>query len=167
MVLFCILERSDAYLIQVLGHEAFSDPQLLEIIYSNWPELLTPLAIAPGAPATMESVKAARDGGVIPLTTLGNGFVAVPRGSGFTTSGHSFRALRLATEWADVTSRWEECVGEALPELLDASRERGNVVPDSIRIELDLDHGRWSAVLWEIESRLNLPGPPPELDLPA
>jgi hypothetical protein len=167
MVLFCILEPRDAYLIQVLAHEAFADPVLLEIVFANWPQLFTRLPLAPGAATTREKIKTAHSGGIIPLTTLANGFVAVPRGGGFATSGHSVRALQLATEWADVTSRWEDCVQDALPELLDAARARSAVIPASIRVELDFDGGRWSAIHWEIESRLYLPGPPPGLELPV
>jgi len=165
LVLFCILDPHDAYLIQVLDHDAFSDPELLEIVHANWPSLLRPLAIDPGDPQTREKVAAARASGILPITGLRGGFVAVPRGGGFTTSGHSFRALRLATDWADVTSQWEECVRQALPELLAAARERGDVVPDAIRVELELDKGSWSAVLWAIESRLHLPAPPAGLRL--
>jgi hypothetical protein len=170
LVLFCILDSRDAYLIQVLDHESFSEPELLEIVYANWPHLLAPLALEPGEPPTRDRIKAARAGGLTPITALRTGFVAVPRGGGITTSGHSFRALRLATEWAEVTSRWEECVRDRLPELLAAARQRGDVVPDELRIELDFDpdERRWVAIHWEIESRLNLPGPPPGLEpLPA
>ena len=165
LVLFCILDPEDAYLIQVLDHDAFSEPALLEIVYADWPHLFTPLALSPGAPPSKGKIRAARDSGIVPLTTLANGFVPAPRGGGYTTSGHSFRALRLATQWADVTSQWEDCARKALLELLDAARARREVIPGKIRVELAFDDGHWSAIYWEIESRLELPEPPPELML--
>jgi len=65
-----------------------------------------------------------------------------------------------------LTSQWEDCARRALPELLDAALARRAVIPSAIRVELDCDDGRWSAIYWEIESRLELPEPPPELSLP-
>ncbi len=165
-VLFCILDPEDAYLIQVLDHDAFSEPALLEIVYANWSQLMMPLALYPGAPPAKAKIREARESGVVALTTLANGFVPAPRGGGYTTSGHSLRALRLATQWADVTSQWEDCARQSLSALLDAARGRRAVIPEAIRVELDFDDGRWWAVYWEIESRLELPEPPPDLTMP-
>lgn len=166
MVLFCILDPDDAYLIQVFDHEAINDAVLLEIVRANWPHLLTPLPLHGGPAASKENIKAARESGVVPLTTLPDGFVPASRGGGFTSSGHSLRALRLATDWAKVTSLWEDCTQEALPEIVEAAHARGAAVPDVIRVELDFEDGDWSALHLGIDSRLMLPPPPDGMRLP-
>src|ERR1051325_1385424 len=65
-VVYCIFKPDDVYIIQVMSHE-FYDPELLEIVNANWPELLTRLSLhsarTPAGdvdPSTRASVKAAR-----------------------------------------------------------------------------------------------------------
>lgn len=91
-LLFAWLEPAAWHFIDVRDHSALDDPDLLEIVLANWPELLQPhRSIFPGRGdrLTAAQIREARRAGLQPLFPLSDGHVYLPRGGGLTTAGGS------------------------------------------------------------------------------
>jgi hypothetical protein len=97
-LLYALVEPDDIYLVDVLGHTAMADVNLLEIVLANWPVLLRELVGLRGSydgqNPTADELQSARRTGVQCLVTLSNGKVYGPRGGGVTTArGSSGRVV--------------------------------------------------------------------------
>lgn len=93
-LLYVCAEDDALYLIDIRGHVAMADVELLEIILRNWPALLEDW-VAPwirrreddrSAPSA-EEIDRLRRGGVMTYVTLSDGKAYLPRGGGVTTAG--------------------------------------------------------------------------------
>jgi hypothetical protein len=182
-VVYCIFKPDDVYLIQVMSHE-FYDPVLLEIINSNWPELLSRLPLYPPvtpeggiANSTRDSVKAARAPRVprghppyssrsplddcpplmVPVT-LRDGTVLMPPGLGFATSGHSLSTRMAVIKWKRKLQQWEMYLREILQRIVECAQERGVAVPPRITFVLRYDESsaKWVADSAELRTTAHL-----------
>lgn len=106
-LLFAVFRPGDAYLLQILTHESWTDVSLLEVIVRNWPDAgllagsISGLALA--EPITPEDRKRFRRGGVATPVEV-DGKLYLPRGQSTagTALDHATRAnMLMATlgEW--------------------------------------------------------------------
>lgn len=110
-LLFAVFTQEEAYFLDVLGHYAFGDARLAEIILGNWPDsgLLIALdSILPGEEWTNKERRELRKNG---MATTFNVYGTVYTGSGFISSaGYSQRAVRAAAQIYRIVSAMQECV---------------------------------------------------------
>lgn len=103
-------EPATLHFIDVRGHDAMADLDLLEIVLANWPALLHFLpSISGGKAPSAAEIIAARRVGVTAFFPLSNGRVPFPRGRGVTTAaGSSVRAVERADRVLDEARCFEE-----------------------------------------------------------
>jgi hypothetical protein len=93
-LLYVLVQRDALYFIDVRGHGAMADVDLLEIVLANWPALLRPLpGIHGGQRLSGKDIADARRAGLQVIMTLSDGQAYAPLGGGITTArGSSLRA---------------------------------------------------------------------------
>ncbi|UPL51270.1 hypothetical protein [Hymenobacter sublimis] len=96
-VLFAWVANNAVYMLGLYPHGAWSQQEVLQVLYRNWPALLSPYTIK-GASLTHvltdQEVAQARKAGVTVAFQVAEGVAVVPPGGGMPTSKHSFRAVR-------------------------------------------------------------------------
>lgn len=181
-VVYCIFRPDDVYFIQIRPHD-FCDPELLEIVNSNWPELLSRLSLYPPTTpegdivsSTRDSVKVARAPRVprghssysrsplddcpplvVPVT-LRDGTVLMPPGLGFATSGHSLSTRMAVINWKRKLQQWEMYLREILENIVECAKKRGVVAQSRIAFVLRYDEARskWVADSAELQTTAHL-----------
>jgi hypothetical protein len=156
-LVYAIFEDDDVYFIQVIDHDAFCEPELLEIVHANWPSLLTRLALYGGTPPTADRVRAARNAHVVSPVTLKDGTVVAPRGGGRVLNGQSVRARSVVAKWRGLTEQWEGIVREEVDRVISTAQENGIPIPDQIDFVLWENESRWHAVAPALQGGLILP----------
>lgn len=128
VLLFAIVHPDDLYVVAVGNHRSWTDRQLLEIMYANWPSLFAGRVLPLHAPPTELSdadYKKARNAGVMVLLTLNNGLVIAPPGGGSATSRRSVEVTRAAVRLAQEAATLESQVLARLPEIREVIESRG------------------------------------------
>lgn len=107
-VLFARLEQDDAYLVDVLRHDTFTEVGLLKTLHAHWPEVLAPyLLVAAGGldqavEPTNEVVEHVRRANANVFHELAPGKIYCSPGGGYTTDGTplsaAFGSTRLVKE---------------------------------------------------------------------
>jgi hypothetical protein len=163
-IVFCILEPDDAYFIQIMDHNSFSEPDLLDIVHANWPQLLQQLPLVVGQQRGLgarhgaSEIQEMRNARVLSIgVVLTDGTVVAPRGGGYSTTGHSIKAMVTARHWTSMTEQWEQLVHGAIEELIKDARQRDIDIPPVIHFELQEDNGTWFALAPVIRTRIRLP----------
>jgi hypothetical protein len=93
-VLFAVVTNDSLYCIDVMSHGSWSDVQLLDAIYENWPDLLEPFVlhgIKLGIAATNAEIANLRKAGVVVATKRPDGTIHGPAGMGYSANGDSLR----------------------------------------------------------------------------
>jgi hypothetical protein len=96
--------KSEAFLVDILDHQRFCEPRLLEILIRRFPVLAQQYALkgvpisAPPAPRTADEVKLIRGAHVNAPLVL-DGKVYMGPGGGFMSSGASFHAVYNTQGW--------------------------------------------------------------------
>ncbi|GAB2845487.1 hypothetical protein [Hymenobacter ruber] len=96
-ILFAWVAHNAVYMLGLYPHGAWTQQEVLQVLYRNWPALLSPYTIR-GASLTHiltdQEVALARKAGVTVAFQVAEGVAIVPPGGGMPTSKHSFRAVR-------------------------------------------------------------------------
>jgi len=90
LLLFAKVTSDGFYAIEVGPHGSWADTSLVEVIHSNWPELLSRHrmhGIMPGANWTDEERLELRRAGITMMTVTNDGTVYAPPGGGYATDG--------------------------------------------------------------------------------
>lgn len=145
-LLFARVDPDDIYLLDVLGHDAFSAVALVEIIDRNWPHLLEPFllkGILPSiTPPTDDERQRLREVGIQPMLQI-NGKVYWPPGGGFATTGVSTRVMyQLGSSLGHAVSMENEAVEKANEVAAQVEKETGSP-PSTIHIRLVHKGGGW------------------------
>lgn len=101
-LLYALVKDDHFYMIDVMSHKDFSKQKLLDIIYSNWPDVIEGHEIK-GAlgldyVCNDDEVARLRKHGISTLTMRNDGTVHLPVGGGITTSGTGIEVARQSTE---------------------------------------------------------------------
>lgn len=115
-LLFAMYRDNEAYFIAIFEHGAWAETDLLNIIDSEWPQLLAPFTIKgiigispiPSPSETLELRKA----GVTAMQQLTSGRIIAPPGGGITTAKTSTIAMMDAQRLARIIHHLEELVSK-------------------------------------------------------
>ena len=148
-LLFAIFGNAEAYFISVLGHGKWAELDLLNIVDSEWPNLIKPFVLpvldinpVPTAAETLELRKA----GINVLQKLASGKIINAPGGGVTTARTSTLAMMEAQNLAHLVWELEEAVEKDKATVLkalggsagDRLKLKGISLPDkSVMITID------------------------------
>ncbi len=101
-LVYAIVEKDDVYFIDVLGHDYWSDRDLLEKVLANWPHLLDPFRVdgTPVVDFDTQAIGQLREANVNLILTLSDGHGYIGRGMGMTAAGTSANATITANRMA-------------------------------------------------------------------
>jgi hypothetical protein len=101
-LVYAIVEKDDVYFIDVLGHDHWSDRDLLEKVLANWPHLLDPFRVdgTPVVDFDTQAIGQLREANVNLILTLSDGHGYIGRGMGMTAAGTSANATITANRMA-------------------------------------------------------------------
>jgi hypothetical protein len=109
-LLFAAFRRTDAYLLDVLGHGAWIDQSLVEIAKTNWPEsglFVHVENMTSEFSVSEDDRKRLRDSGIFTPVQLSTGFAFGP---GLTSSGtSSIIEVKINKFWAQIALDAERC----------------------------------------------------------
>jgi hypothetical protein len=99
-VLFAFVTNDSLYCIDVMVHGSWSDVQLLDAVYENWPDLLKPFVLHGIKLANAyknDEIAKLRKAGLVVATTRPDGTIHGPAGLGYSANGDSVQvALQLS-----------------------------------------------------------------------
>lgn len=111
-LLFAHVTSTHLYFIQILGHGAWTNEALLEILGSNWPKLLERLelknVLSPTERWSPDETQDLRNAGIVTPIALSNGKVYGPLGGGYTTSGVSTDVMQWLMHARSVLKEMEK-----------------------------------------------------------
>jgi hypothetical protein len=142
-VLFVMVRPDDVYLLDVRGHGAWTDADLVEIVHLNWPETIKPFRLlgVAGDELTKQQRKNLRAKSANAGVTMKDGTVYAAIGGGLVASAANFNAVR----WGDmllVTAMELEKAVRALDheKMLDDVEQKTGTRPDQLNYRLVETH---------------------------
>lgn len=136
---FAHITPSHAYLVDIRGHDSFAEPQLVELLFRNFPEVAAKHKIrgidslSHPAPASSAEVKKMRRARVNTLRQIDGEHFFGP-GPGFMASGHSFNAVRRLNVTMHKIDALERALMNQMPKVHQAARK---VIPDIALSEME------------------------------
>lgn len=113
-LLFAMYKNTEAYFIAILDHGKWAELDLLNIVESDWPQLLDPYTIKGisgiSPIPTQEETLELRKAGVMTMQQLASGRILSSIGGGITTAKTSVRAMTEAQQLARLLHRAEDAV---------------------------------------------------------
>lgn len=102
-LIFFFRTEETIYFIDILPHGNFSSQSLVEILHTNWPELISRFrmnvfAVSSGVETTDKEIHEIRNAGLQFAITMKDGTVYAPPGGGLTTARTSLKAGIAATQ---------------------------------------------------------------------
>lgn len=150
-VLFAVVTDDGLYCINVMSHGSWTDVQLLDAVYENWPQLLARCVIHGVSIAfnpSNDEIKALRKANVNIATKRTDGTIHGAAGMGYATSGISIKVMMQYTSMARECRNMEREVNEFF-----RKPENANHVP--AELALTEDNGELYAVdpagSWKIQ----------------
>ncbi|MCS3529405.1 hypothetical protein [Chryseobacterium sp. JUb7] len=99
-LLYCIFDDQNAYFIQILNHGQWTNQGLLKIIHENWPQTIKNFRICEGQNVTLthnpsdSEINDFRKANINTLIKVDENVIYLGPGFGFTSSGHSAKAVQ-------------------------------------------------------------------------
>jgi hypothetical protein len=116
VLLFAYVTDNEAYLIQTLPHNSWTERALMDVLRGNWPDLLHPLDLhAAPSPMPSSSIRKARQGGVMTLHQFDDGLIVFPPGGGYSTNRRPLESSSAVNEMMRKIEMWEAAVRCAYP----------------------------------------------------
>jgi hypothetical protein len=117
-LLFAVVAKDHFYELGVFDHTSWHELDLLEIIETNWPSLLTPFTIpvlsVSSTPKTKEDVRLLRKANINSSFTLQSGRIILPPGGGQASDGTSAEAVMNAMRWSKRFRQFEKTIREEI-----------------------------------------------------
>ncbi|AMA74132.1 hypothetical protein ACH33_15775 [Aneurinibacillus sp. XH2] len=150
-LLYAVLRENAAYLINVLEHQNWTNRDILQTIYRNWPELISPYKIAGDVRLaynyTEKQHQQLRNAGVVVMVELeeenGEKFVVAPPGMGIVTSGHSMNDVKLYQREANLLRTIEDQIKNDIISIEQAMKEQQMATPETYNFKLIHEDGKW------------------------
>lgn len=145
-VLFALVTEDAFHLIDVKGHGSWASKDLIEIVHSNWPELIARFKINGILGAEQEpdekGRKKLRKNAINTFVTVSDGTIYYPPGMGFVSNGKSLEDTRIFLQTRKVITALDKKIAEELPELIREIEKTGNDLKLPIRFKLiGIDEG--------------------------
>lgn len=141
-VLFAIVTHNTVYFIQVKSHKSFSSKIFLEIVDSNWPELIKQYLIDDSvrlfSKVGSKDRHKLRKAGVISFTQLKNGKIYMPTNGGYATNGSSNKLITKKIELEKRLSSIEKNLDKNRLKLAKDLQIDESIPLSTIRIHLDM-----------------------------
>lgn len=133
-VLFALFDESSVYFINVMAHGAWSNQEMLRILYRNWPDLINKYRLNGiiGSEYSLNNSEIAllRKSNVQTTIEVEPGVVLFPIGGGYMTSGISMEVIMVSDDYIRRISYLEDFVKNNIDKL----------VSDALRQGLNLGH---------------------------
>jgi hypothetical protein len=142
-LLFAVVRGDTIYFVERLHHgtQSFATSDLVEILHSNWPQLIAhakiPALMRADNQLTPTERRKVRTSGITSFVQTADGTVYAPMGGGYTTTGLSARVISSAHHLRDCTRAAEEWArGDAQVEWLrDAIFDKTGLRPQELDLE--------------------------------
>jgi hypothetical protein len=149
-LLYALVKDDHFYMIDVMSHKDFSKQRLIEIIYSNWPDVIEGYevegALGLDYVCNDEDVRRLRDNGISTLTMRSDGAVHLPVGGGITTSGTSVEVARQSTRCMKILKMAEHLLKRDTDEIRQKAISAGYVVGNRFEFALKIHEGLFYGV---------------------
>ena len=117
-LLFAFVTPSDAYFINVLDHEVWSDQDLVRILHRNWPTAISHFrlrgVLGLSRPVSNQEIAQLRKVGISTFVEVEQGVVYGPIGGGYSTAGTSIEATMQSVKYHQHVQNMETYVRENL-----------------------------------------------------
>ena len=139
-LLFALVRPDDFHIIGVFEHGEWTRDDIVEVLHSNWPQVLARWRAGgvkrAGDPWNANRRKAFRKAGLYLPTETRDGTVYVLLGGGYVSSGASLEALRRSDRTRTAIRVLQEDVLRRAGELAERARALGCVVGDALSFTL-------------------------------
>lgn len=152
-LLFIYSKESNVYFINIFQHQEWTKKEVIQILYSNWPELLEPYiqktkgfkGLEPQY--TEEQHLALRKQGMVVFLELtdeeGNKFPLMPPGMGIATSGDAINDVRAYQEQINTINNIEDNVKNNISMVEDVMKKSKMDIPETFKFKLIYQENKW------------------------
>lgn len=124
-LLFAIVDSDSIYEIGIYNHGDWYEKDILEIIDSNWPDLLDRVTLhgivkIGNILTDRQDIKALRDGHVMVVMQLNGGRIIAPLGGGMATDGTPLEAVKAADYFTKIIRNGEEQIKKQINDRITA-----------------------------------------------
>lgn len=155
-LLYAYVKDDCIYLIEVFDHSNFSDNTLIEIIHTNWPEVLEPYrleGILDIGPSINNQERSELRKTRLTLTTkTKDNTVYAPMGGGVTTAGTSLMASMTCIKIIEYISALEQSVKNNIDQFSSKIKEKTGVDPIDFKFKLYPKESDEHFYAWELNS---------------
>jgi hypothetical protein len=155
-LLYARFDEENAYLIDVMDHDSFSNQRLIQIIHYNWPETIKRFkvdeAFTLDNPVSNEFVKELRNMGGTYFIEAEKGVIYAPIGGGYSVAGTSVRSLTDSDYYHNKVTHLEKHVKENMGFFLGAIREKIGSNPKQIHFKLFIENDNF--YIYEVYSEI-------------
>jgi len=142
-LLYALVKDDHFYMIDVMSHKDFSKQRLLDIIYSNWPDVIEDHEIK-GAlgldyVCNDDEVSKLRNHGISTLTMRSDGTVHLPIGGGITTSKASVNVVIQSKKCLQALMEAERLLKRDAGEIAQSAIVRGYAVGSKLSFVLKME----------------------------
>jgi len=122
-VLFAKVTDCKIYFIDILTHSDWAKQKVIEILHSNWPELIDRYRIKGFTdlenPPTDENIESLRDAGGISLLKMSDGTLYAPPGGGIMTAKNSMKSIFNHDRHAKLFKKYEEGIKADIDKIIE------------------------------------------------
>lgn len=161
-LLYALVKDDHFYMIDVMSHKDFSTQRLLDIIYSNWPDVIEGHEIkgALGLDYVCNDEESARlrKHGISTLTMRSEGAVHLPVGGGITTSKSSVNVVRQSKKCLQALMAAERLLKRDAGEIAQSAINKGYAVGSKLSFVLRMEDNLFFGVEKSSGVAVHLPG---------
>lgn len=161
-LLYALVKDDYFYMINIMGHNDFSRQRLVDIVYSNWPNVVEDQEIK-GAfgldyVCNDDEVSKLRNNGISTLTMRSDGTVHLPIGGGITTSKASVNVVRQSKKCLQALMAAERLLKRDAGEIAQSAIARGYAVGGKLSFVLRMEDNLFFGVEKSSGFAVHLPG---------
>lgn len=155
-LLYAMVKDNAVYFLTILNHGNWTNLQLLEIIHSNWPEVIRMYknkgAINVGENVSENELKVLRRKGVVTVLKLKDGSEYFPIGKGYMSSGISTEVVMTADKYTNYIREREQYIRDNADMIINAIEENWSIRPS----KLDLHIAIKGDVIYVVETNFKI-----------
>ena len=155
-LLFCYITQDCAYLIDIKDHKSFEDKELLQIIYDNWPQVISENKYhGTGDDLTQEEIKELRRKNINSIVALADGTAYFPIKGGTTFQGYSVKERMMTDQLIEELKSKQKLILHNMDAINEKAMETGKSFSDKIDFRLFKDE-RGRLVIRDVHSNITL-----------
>jgi hypothetical protein len=140
-LLYVMVLPDEIYFIDLLDHHAFAEQNLVEIVHTNWPEIIEPYRVRAdlhfGRSPTAEERAQARKAGLTMFLQVADGTIYRPMGGGQATSRDSVRAVERADSLCNEVARFHALCSHYFNEIARQFKACTSLEPTKFHLHVD------------------------------